>query len=175
MRGRGSLSSCSSGTLSALSWVNSGSGSELASVSLSSSASGKPQERCPSREGHGSVLGSISCRACPPQLSHHGLGHSFSFPEVETSPNLLCGLVGPSSPQSPEAHIPPLSSPYFMLSSFLSFFLKFFQKFSPFSWCPKGKQISFQLLFIACIIGDLFPSREVICVHRGKTFKIQKI
>lgn len=120
MRGRGSLSSCSSGTLYALSWVNSGSGSELgeslraASVSLSCSASGKPQESCLSRERHGSVLGSISCQACPSQLSHHGLGHSLSFPEVETSHNLLRGLVGPSSPQSPEAHIPTLSSPYFM-------------------------------------------------------------
>lgn len=52
--------------------------------------------------------------------------------------------------------------------SFLSFFLKFFQKFSPFSCCPKGKQISFQLLFIACVIGYLFPSTKVICVHHGK-------
>lgn len=76
MKSRGSLSSCSSGALSGLSWVHAGLGSELgeclraAPVSRSCSASG-PRERGERQSGSPLLA-----------LRHPGPGHSLSFPEV---------------------------------------------------------------------------------------------
>lgn len=118
--------------------------------------------------------GFISSQAYLPEPPQLGSREQPQLSKVwtATTPCTVDGALPGTGAPRPRLHfcLHPVS--WFLLS--LVFFPKFFHKLSPFSWCPKGKQISFLLLFIACVIGYLFASRKVICVHRGKSLRYMK-